>query len=326
MRRFQRGLVVYAVLAASCTGFSLAQTTDCFPPCRSGFVCHNGTCVSVCNPPCPEGERCTPEGECVPKDAPATVPPAPEQATSPAPAYFPVQTPPPSVLQSTPEPATPQVPQREEVPAVSPTEQSSSSNEGIVGLYWLGGYHRYPSKGSEFMDLTESVGFTARDLNGFAWEIGITALAPSSKHENAGVGIDIFFTHTFGYSDGQPRQSNDTVYLPSGDELRMALFQGGFDISYGVLTEHFALQIPVGIGGCGAYRSLDGDKDDESMSAFLFRFGVRMTATAGRFGFITQFMYDLAKTEFENKLKQKYDFSTGGMRITGGILIDMSRM
>jgi hypothetical protein len=25
----------------------------CYPPCRPGYICHNGQCVSMCNPPCP---------------------------------------------------------------------------------------------------------------------------------------------------------------------------------------------------------------------------------------------------------------------------------
>lgn len=42
------------------------DTADCYPPCRSGYVCHNGECVSLCNPPCPSGQRCNQEGECIP--------------------------------------------------------------------------------------------------------------------------------------------------------------------------------------------------------------------------------------------------------------------
>ncbi|MBN1652506.1 MAG: hypothetical protein JXA30_01890 [Deltaproteobacteria bacterium] len=37
----------------------------CIPACRSGFVCHQGACVSACNPPCEPNRRCSPEGECV---------------------------------------------------------------------------------------------------------------------------------------------------------------------------------------------------------------------------------------------------------------------
>jgi hypothetical protein len=36
---------------------------SCSPPCRSGYFCKAGKCVSLCNPPCGYGERCV-KGEC----------------------------------------------------------------------------------------------------------------------------------------------------------------------------------------------------------------------------------------------------------------------
>jgi hypothetical protein len=43
----------------------LAQDAlECYPPCRSGFVCYKGKCISKCNPPCPDGQKCTDSGEC----------------------------------------------------------------------------------------------------------------------------------------------------------------------------------------------------------------------------------------------------------------------
>jgi hypothetical protein len=42
---------------------------ECFPRCRAGYICHDGECVSLCNPPCSQGERCTEDGECVPVDS-----------------------------------------------------------------------------------------------------------------------------------------------------------------------------------------------------------------------------------------------------------------
>lgn len=50
-----------------------ATTAECFPACRSGFLCHLGQCVSACNPPCPGGSSCTPAGECVAGVPPQTV-------------------------------------------------------------------------------------------------------------------------------------------------------------------------------------------------------------------------------------------------------------
>jgi hypothetical protein len=43
-----------------------AAEPACFPACRSGFTCHEGQCVSLCNPPCAGGERCLASGECEP--------------------------------------------------------------------------------------------------------------------------------------------------------------------------------------------------------------------------------------------------------------------
>ena len=37
---------------------------SCYPPCRVGFICYNGQCVSECNPPCPAGTICK-ENNCV---------------------------------------------------------------------------------------------------------------------------------------------------------------------------------------------------------------------------------------------------------------------
>jgi len=40
--------------------------TSCFPACRSGYLCHQGQCVSACNPPCAGNEVCS-QSECVSK-------------------------------------------------------------------------------------------------------------------------------------------------------------------------------------------------------------------------------------------------------------------
>lgn len=42
------------------------ERRDCFPACRSGFLCHEGRCLSACNPPCGDREKCAAGGECVP--------------------------------------------------------------------------------------------------------------------------------------------------------------------------------------------------------------------------------------------------------------------
>ncbi len=43
------------------------NTQVCNPPCRAGYTCIDGECVSRCNPPCPDGYRCDPKAlDCVP--------------------------------------------------------------------------------------------------------------------------------------------------------------------------------------------------------------------------------------------------------------------
>ena len=44
---------------------STVQEPVCVPSCRAGYLCVRGTCVSQCNPPCPDGLECSPAGECV---------------------------------------------------------------------------------------------------------------------------------------------------------------------------------------------------------------------------------------------------------------------
>lgn len=52
---------------------ALVQAAECMPACRSGYLCHEGACVSACNPACAEGETCTTSGECrAPVDYEAT--------------------------------------------------------------------------------------------------------------------------------------------------------------------------------------------------------------------------------------------------------------
>jgi hypothetical protein len=47
---------------------TIAETHDCFPACRKGHVCHEGKCISKCNPPCPANMICQDNGECSPAD------------------------------------------------------------------------------------------------------------------------------------------------------------------------------------------------------------------------------------------------------------------
>jgi hypothetical protein len=92
-RRVVLPIVAAVLLAASSAAAQESAPSpapdECFPKCRSGYLCHEGACITGCNPPCGDDEKCTPEGECVPKVTPvAPVVPAPAQpAPPPEPPY-----------------------------------------------------------------------------------------------------------------------------------------------------------------------------------------------------------------------------------------------
>jgi hypothetical protein len=41
-----------------------SEQRPCYPPCREGYICHDGQCVSLCNPPCQQGSECGKDGNC----------------------------------------------------------------------------------------------------------------------------------------------------------------------------------------------------------------------------------------------------------------------
>lgn len=100
-----------------------AEPATCFPDCRAGYVCHQGECISACNPVCGEDQECTDEGECV---APASAvepttpdPTPPAAATAPAPAPVPASAKDPA----TPPAATPPAATQDRV-AASPYDRN----------------------------------------------------------------------------------------------------------------------------------------------------------------------------------------------------------
>ncbi len=71
MKRCQWSKILM-ILAVPASGVSTtAQAQTCVPECRDGFTCVDGECVSACNPPCNEGERCSGDGFCVADTSPA---------------------------------------------------------------------------------------------------------------------------------------------------------------------------------------------------------------------------------------------------------------
>src|SRR4051812_10777233 len=100
-------------LAASLPNVAAAQSAQaCFPACRGGYTCYQQRCVSLCNPACGDGERCTAAGECEPASSspsPASVAAAPTLAgapSEPAPPTIPAAlSPPPATAVQPPAPA-----------------------------------------------------------------------------------------------------------------------------------------------------------------------------------------------------------------------------
>lgn len=66
MRLVASLLLSSAALAQEPTPATAAAPTapSCSPPCRAGYLCVDGQCVSQCNPACPEGQICR-DGDCV---------------------------------------------------------------------------------------------------------------------------------------------------------------------------------------------------------------------------------------------------------------------
>jgi hypothetical protein len=56
------------------------EAGQCYPACRSGFLCYGARCISACNPVCGGAEVCTPDGRCVSACNP---PCAPDQTCAP---------------------------------------------------------------------------------------------------------------------------------------------------------------------------------------------------------------------------------------------------
>lgn len=67
---------------------AVSAAPECFPTCRTGYFCHQGQCVSACNPPCGRGEVCTSTGQCVGGGSVPAVESVRAEGEGPAPAGF----------------------------------------------------------------------------------------------------------------------------------------------------------------------------------------------------------------------------------------------
>jgi len=130
------GFLFAASTAAAQDAAPVPAARECFPECRSGYLCHEGVCITGCNPPCGDDEKCTVEGECVAK---ASTPPSPPPVlVSPAP---PVEPP--------PQPVPPPAPQGVALgftlgatTCATPNEHGCRTADGDAGIYTSirGGY------------------------------------------------------------------------------------------------------------------------------------------------------------------------------------------
>ena len=83
-----RLIVLLSAFSAYCVqtlwmgvGNAQPKESGCFPRCRSGYLCHQGACVSACNPPCPSSDVCGLDGQCFRPVTGVAVPAYPHEST-----------------------------------------------------------------------------------------------------------------------------------------------------------------------------------------------------------------------------------------------------
>ena len=82
LSRGARLAALAALAALAFAGTAEAQAGNCFPACRTGYACSpSNECVSICNPPCGEGQLCTAEASCI--DDPSAAQAIPVQPAQP---------------------------------------------------------------------------------------------------------------------------------------------------------------------------------------------------------------------------------------------------
>jgi|GEM_PF-6486569 hypothetical protein len=60
------GTIIFAISILCNKSFCQNDSMKCYPPCRTGYTCYKGQCISLCNPPCPTGLTCTSDMTCIP--------------------------------------------------------------------------------------------------------------------------------------------------------------------------------------------------------------------------------------------------------------------
>jgi hypothetical protein len=163
-----------------------AETTEgtraCVPACRDGYVCIDGACVSACNPPCADDERCVGRGVCERRDQhPAAVAPtvAPSNPTVPpgSPTIAPTSPVAPTALASSASPIASVPPIAALAIPQSPSAESNVAlHVNLLGLLELG-----PTAALELGGKTASLSFRFRAIN--AGALSYVIVADSSSGE-----------------------------------------------------------------------------------------------------------------------------------------------
>jgi hypothetical protein len=184
-------------------------SAECIPNCRSGFLCHQGQCVSRCNPACAAGERCLANGEC---EAPA--PPAAQ------PTFVPMPNPPPSGAAGT----------ELDIASATTSNPALRAPGSFVfaargGLQVLGGGHIEGECSAEgAFSCFESSGRTDTDEN-TPFMLGLDALVHATPQLRLGAGYQ-----WLPYSEVTARDSSEDVHLGHEHALH-ALFEGVVPLS-----------------------------------------------------------------------------------------------
>ncbi len=63
--RYLPYLILFFALVLPSLALASEDAGACYPKCRDGYLCHEGQCVSRCNPGCGADEVCSNEGICV---------------------------------------------------------------------------------------------------------------------------------------------------------------------------------------------------------------------------------------------------------------------
>ena len=182
---------MYSKLAQVCLGLIVTmagyvnvQAETCVPKCRSGYTCHEGQCLSKCNPPCATAERCSDAGECVEKVA--ARPAAPSKKSRPSSTVGGVRA---AVMAGIVLPgAIYSDPPDEEIDTTSGLIVRATLDNPVTSRFSAGLYANYISSTAEFGSLSSD--FTVISIGG-AFKTSITLSETMTIRLGIGVGYQM---------------------------------------------------------------------------------------------------------------------------------------